>query len=60
MGHEADNLPPVPSERYITPAPEDFENPPAIPNLLWPLLWIGVAYLCWRAVQAVGWLDYAH
>ena len=56
--HADDNLPPAPAVRHITPAPEDFENPPAIRNLLWPLVWIALAGLCWKVVEAAGWVEW--
>ena len=40
---KAHEPPPVPVVRSITPAPEDFANPPPMRNLWWPVLWIGVA-----------------
>ncbi len=42
-------FPPIPEERWITPASEDFQNPPKARAYLWPVVWIGVALL-------VGWL----
>ena len=42
-------FPPVPEERWITPAPEDFQHSPSPFAYLWPVVWIGVALL-------VGWL----
>ena len=58
MAEHADNLPPVPAVRYITPAPEDYENPPALGNLLWPIVWVGIAALCYLAVEAAGWIEW--
>jgi hypothetical protein len=43
--HGPAELPPEPSERWITPAPEDFAAPPPAGALLWPLLWFAVAAL---------------
>lgn len=42
---EAHEPPPAPAERSITPAPEDFANPPPMRNLLWPVFWCAVAAL---------------
>ena len=60
MADHADdaNLPPVPEHRTITPAPEDYANPPAIANLLWPVVWVGVAFVLWTAASALGWVEW--
>ena len=56
---EAHEPPPAPAVRSITPAPEDFENPPPMRNLWWPVFWIGVATVLIFALHNVlasdGW-----
>jgi hypothetical protein len=41
--HGPAELPPVPHERTITPAPEDYLRPSPGSGLLWPVVW---ALLC--------------
>ena len=50
-------LPPEPTEREITPAPEDFANPPALANLVWPAFWIVVIGVLASVCYCVGWIE---
>jgi hypothetical protein len=55
-GHgTAHELPPEPTTRSITPAREDFENPPPLGTLLWPAFWIGVGVVLIAMCLEFGW-----
>ena len=54
----SDEIPPVPAERHISPAYEDYENTPPLRDLLWPVLWVLVAVLLWSVVSNLGWTDF--
>lgn len=51
-------IPPVPAERSITPAPEDFRHLPGPGALLWPVVWVGVAALLLSVLLKAGWPAY--
>ena len=53
--HGPAEIPPVPLERSITPAPEDFVGLPGAGALLWPWVWAGLAVLLVCALLAYGW-----
>ena len=53
-GH-AGVLPPPPSVRSITPAPEDFQQLPGPSAMLWPLVWAALAVLLLVGLFAGGW-----
>jgi hypothetical protein len=48
-------LPPEPTERSITPAPEDFATTPPFASLMWPVAWAALAALLIVCVRAHGW-----
>ena len=52
--HELD-LPAAPETRRITPAPQDFENPPAFLAYLWPLGWIAICLAVYFTLADAGW-----
>lgn len=45
-------FPPEPAGRHITPAPEDFANPPRLTSLLWPVFWIAAIGIFWAVIAA--------
>ncbi len=53
----SDDLPPEPAQREITPAPEDFENPPPFVNLGWPVFWIGAIVVLASVAYCIGWVE---
>ena len=53
--HGAHEIPPAPAVREITPAPEDFENPPGFANYVWPLFWCGLGGVLIAVLLAYGW-----
>jgi hypothetical protein len=53
-------LPPEPSVRHITPAPEDFENQPAPLLYLWPVAWMGLGTALAALLWARGWPLFGH
>lgn len=53
-------LPPEPSARHITPAPEDFETRPAALLFLWPVAWLVLATALAAVLWARGWPPFAH
>ncbi len=53
----ASDLPPEPEVREITPAPEDFEHPPALINLVWPVFWIVVIGVLASVAYCAGWIE---
>ena len=60
LGETADpsgaaEFPPAPSERWITPAPEDFGSAPPASRLLWPLFWAALAVAAWLLLSSSGW-----
>lgn len=57
--HGSSELPPPPAVRHITPAPEDFENPPPFASYLWPLFWCGLAGVLIVVLAAYGWREVA-
>ena len=48
-------LPPEPAERWITPAPEDFQSAPPALSFAWPIVWCAIAFFCWRTLACGGW-----
>jgi hypothetical protein len=52
----AAELPPEPEVRHITPAPEDFENPPALSRYLWPIFWAALAAVLYLVAAHRGWM----
>ncbi len=57
--HGAHEFPPVPAVRHITPAPEDFENPPGFANYVWPIFWCGLAGVLIMILGCYGWHEVA-
>ena len=55
--HAPQALPPAPAVRHITPAPEDFENPPAFASYIWPIFWCGLAGVLISLLYCYGWHD---
>ncbi len=53
-GHEEGpaEFPPVPPDRWISPAKTDFEQPFPGSGLLWPPFWLAVALALWAATSA--------
>jgi hypothetical protein len=54
-GHADGALPPEPTTRSITPAPEDFVVLPGANALVWPLVWMAAAGLLVASLLASGW-----
>lgn len=52
-------FPPEPAVRHVTPAPEDFDNPPGFANYVWPIFWVGVIGVLVAVVCAGGWGGFA-
>lgn len=48
-------LPPEPAVRHVTPAPEDFANPPGFANYIWPVFWVLLICGLVGVVCAGGW-----
>lgn len=57
-GH-AHALPPEPAVRHVTPASEDFENPPGFANYIWPVFWVLLIGGLVGVVCAGGWGGFA-
>jgi hypothetical protein len=55
--HELD-LPAAPATRRITPAPEDFANPPSFLAYLWPVGWIAICVLVYTTLTGMGWHEW--
>ena len=53
-------LPPEPSTRHISPAPEDFENRPAPLLFLWPVAWLVLGTALAAVLWARGWPIFGH
>lgn len=65
MSHERDHegggaLPPVPSARCITPAPEDFEVRTPLGRMLWPLGWLVIGAVLSGLLWVQGWPQINH
>lgn len=48
-------IPPVPAQRHITPAPEDYANLPGASALVFPVAWCVLAGLLIAALLGAGW-----
>jgi len=48
-------IPPVPAQRSITPAPEDYANLPGARDLIFPLAWLAIAALLVSYTLGGGW-----
>ena len=56
--HHDMDLPAAPETRHITPAPEDYANPPSLLAYLWPIGWIAICLLVYSTLADMGWHDW--
>lgn len=58
--HMNPDLPPEPSERWITPAADDYRTRPPMTAFVWPLAWMAAAAALWKILAAQGWTPFGN